>query len=254
MAEIDLTSPGAAFARQARMESRVVAVLTRAVDRFLGDVRHAVETAGLSLSAGVILGAWERRIADALESRQIDEDAREYLYAVIVESSLPTDAYDAARTLLTIAHEESWSASELRTEAREVFAPGARDLGITAAAAPRRPRNGANWAALDAAAGGDWMGKMKRDARTAVTGLDGLLTSQRLAEQGFTRRRWVTRKDDKVRETHAHAEGQTVEMDQPFIVGGYPLRYPGDRQGPPAIVINCRCVQVGVRFRPTRRY
>lgn len=254
MAEMDLTSPGAAFARQARMEGRIVALLTRAVDRFLGDVRRAVETGAATLSAGAILGAWESRVAEALASRQVDEQARAYIYAVVVESSTPSDAYAAARALLTIAHEEGWSAAELRAAAREIFSMGPLDLGITAAAAPRRPRNGANWAALDAAAGGDWMGKMKRDARTAVTGLDGLLTSQRLAEQGFTRRRWVTRKDDKVRETHAHAEGQTVTMEESFIVGGYPVRYPGDRQAPPEISINCRCVQVGVRFRPTRRY
>jgi hypothetical protein len=30
-------------------------------------------------------------------------------------------------------------------------------------------------------------------------------------------------------------------MDQPFIVGGEALQFPGDPAGSPEMVINCRC-------------
>lgn len=240
---LDLESPGAAFARQARMESRVVVLLTRALRGFLKDVRQALEESGFMLTAAQLAQRWQWHVDGALDTPQIDATARAYISEVVGESVLPGDAYNAAIALLTIAHEEQWTTRELRAEAAEVFAV------TDALEAAARRRHGANWDALDAASGGDFMAKMKRDARTAVTGLDGLLTSSELARQGYTRRRWVTMHDAKVRDTHRHAEGQTVGIDEPFVVGGASLRYPGDRQGPPGEVINCRCVQVGVRWR-----
>lgn len=58
---------------------------------------------------------------------------------------------------------------------------------------------------------------------------------------------WETMKDERVRPTHAVADGQTVPIDEPFIVGGYKMRFPGDvfTSNPPASeVIMCRCVEI----------
>lgn len=55
-------------------------------------------------------------------------------------------------------------------------------------------------------------------------------------------RMWTSMEDIKVRPSHRLADGQIVGLDQPFIVGGYNLRFPGDPLGPPREVINCRCV------------
>lgn len=247
---LDLESPGAAFARQARTESQVVALLKGALRSFLVDMRRLVVDDGFALTAGQVAARWRFHVDEAMDSYPVDDQARAYLVEVVAESAVPDDAYAAAIALLTIAHEEAWPASDLRAEAADVFAV---DESLTAAGSRRGPRHGANWEALDAAAGGDWMAKMKRDARTAVTGLEGLLTSQALGEQGYTRRRWVTMHDAKVRDAHRAVEGQTVAIGEPFIVGGYPLRYPGDRQAPPELCINCRCVQIGVRWRDPDR-
>ncbi|MBR3645984.1 MAG: hypothetical protein IKN54_06160 [Lachnospiraceae bacterium] len=56
---------------------------------------------------------------------------------------------------------------------------------------------------------------------------------------------WVSMRDEFVRPAHAAADGQTVPINEPFIVGGYPLYYPGDvSANPPAeLVICCRCVE-----------
>lgn len=50
---------------------------------------------------------------------------------------------------------------------------------------------------------------------------------------------WVASQDERTREAHAEADGQTVQMDEPFIVGGEALMYPGDPGGSAENVINC---------------
>lgn len=59
-------------------------------------------------------------------------------------------------------------------------------------------------------------------------------------------RTWITRRDAKVRDTHAQAEGQTVYGDQKFMVGGYEAEYPGDPKLPPQERCNCRCTVVSI--------
>jgi hypothetical protein len=59
---------------------------------------------------------------------------------------------------------------------------------------------------------------------------------------GTTFKAWRTQGDTSVRPTHQQAEfQQPIPLDQPFLVGGAHLRYPGDSSGPPEEVINCRC-------------
>ena len=76
-----------------------------------------------------------------------------------------------------------------------------------------------------------------------------------LEEAGFTKKRWLTSRDSRVRRPegnspydHVSADGQTVPITEPFIVSGEPLMYPGDRsRGATAgNLINCRCTVVGV--------
>lgn len=52
---------------------------------------------------------------------------------------------------------------------------------------------------------------------------------------------WLNTHDARTRPTHVEAGGQVVPLDAPFRVGGFDLMYPGDPQGPPGEVINCRC-------------
>lgn len=258
MADVeDLESPAVALARQARMEARIGSLLARALRGFLGWMREAVVEAGFALTAADIGAHWAEEVTTALDSPQVTDEAREYLLdALIGESAIPGDAHAAAVALLVLAHDGGWPRDELRRVAVEVFDPREGEArSFLEAAARRYPRHGADWEALDRAAGGDWMAKMRREARTAVTGLDGLLTSTKLAEQGYTRRTWVTRRDDHVRHEHALADRQTVGLDETFLVGGYPMRYPGDRLGVPiGLWISCRCVVVGTRWRKTRNF
>lgn len=52
---------------------------------------------------------------------------------------------------------------------------------------------------------------------------------------------WIATSDERTRDTHWEADGQTVGYDEPFEVGDDLLQYPGDPSGSAEEVINCRC-------------
>ena len=52
---------------------------------------------------------------------------------------------------------------------------------------------------------------------------------------------WLTSVDGRERASHRSTNGQVVDMDKPFNVGGELLMMPGDPRGRAANVINCRC-------------
>lgn len=62
-------------------------------------------------------------------------------------------------------------------------------------------------------------------------------------ESGKTVKIWQTELDDKVRLTHEIAEGQTVDIDGLFLIGGSMMRFPMDTMYDPLPeeTINCRC-------------
>lgn len=55
------------------------------------------------------------------------------------------------------------------------------------------------------------------------------------------RKTWISREDAVVRPAHAAAHGQTVEVLDPFVVGGENLMHPGDSNASAKNRINCRC-------------
>lgn len=52
---------------------------------------------------------------------------------------------------------------------------------------------------------------------------------------------WASAEDGRTRLSHAIADGQLVELNEAFIVGGSRLMIPGDPAGPAREIINCRC-------------
>jgi HK97 family phage portal protein len=109
-----------------------------------------------------------------------------------------------------------------------------------------------------------WAARLKRWARslaahliTAIVEGSSQAEVVALAQAGIidpeqVEQTWVTRRDERVRETHEDADGQTVSLGAPFIVGRALLRYPGDPAGPPEEIANCRC-WVRLRVRAPRR-
>lgn len=69
-----------------------------------------------------------------------------------------------------------------------------------------------------------------------------------LREQGgdsSLSKQWDTVMDGKERRAHEDANNDVQPLNQPFIVGGEKLLFPGDPTGKPSNVINCRC---GIRL------
>lgn len=63
-------------------------------------------------------------------------------------------------------------------------------------------------------------------------------------EGGEFEQLWLATEDSRTRPTHQAADGQRVPLGQPFTVGGFSLRFPGDPTGPPQEVIQCRCTSL----------
>lgn len=57
----------------------------------------------------------------------------------------------------------------------------------------------------------------------------------------FASKRWLATGDGRTRASHSAADGQTVRLSAPFLVGGARLDSPHDPFGPAAEVVNCRC-------------
>ena len=64
--------------------------------------------------------------------------------------------------------------------------------------------------------------------------------------RGYTKKRWLTEKDDKVRLTHELVDEKTVDIDGLFLVGDSLMRFPHDTkyEADPSEIINCRCACV----------
>lgn len=81
-----------------------------------------------------------------------------------------------------------------------------------------------------------------RNARTMITGAEnvGRLDSYKdLADQGVVQKKvWIATPDDRTRESHIDLDGEEVDIDQVF---SNDLEYPGDPNGDPSEVYNCRC-------------
>jgi HK97 family phage portal protein len=58
---------------------------------------------------------------------------------------------------------------------------------------------------------------------------------------GADRKKWRSRGDSRVRETHQKAHGQERDVGERFTVGGATLKYPGDPAAPVKEIARCRC-------------
>ena len=56
---------------------------------------------------------------------------------------------------------------------------------------------------------------------------------------------WLAWIDDKTRSGHAEYNGETVEMDEPYVIDGDELMFPGDSSlgAGPENLVNCRCTE-----------
>jgi len=53
---------------------------------------------------------------------------------------------------------------------------------------------------------------------------------------------WINTRDARTRRSHLAMTRDRIALNQPFMVGGVPMMYPGEVGAPAAEVVNCRCV------------
>ena len=90
-----------------------------------------------------------------------------------------------------------------------------------------------------------------RNARTAMTGAQNAGRQQayeRAEAMGIKlQKEWIATLDGRTRHSHGMADGQKVDINGLFKVGGCKMRYPGDvANGTAAEVYNCRCTMCTV--------
>lgn len=85
--------------------------------------------------------------------------------------------------------------------------------------------------------------RARRIAWTETTSVTNWGIEDAWRQTGLVKKKmWLTARDEKVRESHQALDGEVVEMDSGFTTSdGTVLRRPGDPDGPPGEVINCRC-------------
>lgn len=72
------------------------------------------------------------------------------------------------------------------------------------------------------------------------------INHQNLVDKKQTTHTWVSMRDERVRVSHWEADGQTVPINEPFIVNGHKMMFPGDDSlgAPIDEIINCRCIEL----------
>lgn len=84
-------------------------------------------------------------------------------------------------------------------------------------------------------------GRAATVARTASLSVYEASQLDGYAEAGIARKAWLSNRDSNTRDDHFDADGQEVDVDASFFVGGEYLRFPGDPLGSAGNIINCRC-------------
>ena len=85
--------------------------------------------------------------------------------------------------------------------------------------------------------------RSERIARTEMLSASNRGALEAYRQSGVVeRKRWLAARDDRTRDAHAEANGQTVALDVPFLVMGESVMAPGE--GSAANSINCRCTIV----------
>lgn len=80
------------------------------------------------------------------------------------------------------------------------------------------------------------------DLTVGAWGAGLLLAGSQAEDAGLSATRtWVSVGDDRVRDSHQEADGQTIGIADSYDVGGESLDYPGDPSGSPEETYNCRC-------------
>jgi SPP1 gp7 family putative phage head morphogenesis protein len=80
-----------------------------------------------------------------------------------------------------------------------------------------------------------------RVARTETAAAAGFGQREAAKQSGVVQlKRWISSRDDRVRDSHVDIDGEEQALDEPYSNG---LMFPGDPDGEPSESIQCRCAE-----------
>jgi len=89
--------------------------------------------------------------------------------------------------------------------------------------------------------------RAERIARTEVIGSSNFGNYEAMVQSNVVEEReWLATMDDRVRDSHAAMNGEHTSLGKPYSNG---LMYPGDPNGDPSEIVNCRCTEVVHKFK-----
>ncbi len=94
--------------------------------------------------------------------------------------------------------------------------------------------------------------RLEMIARTETHGAMSAGNHSLFQQAGVERKEWLATPDSRTRDSHLvawnrYSEGGNpgpIPLDHDFIVGGFHMKYPGDRRAPIHLWIQCRCVEL----------
>lgn len=222
---MDPESEAAALSGRQTLEEEYRAAVEPEVEAFLSDVQQAALVG--ALSAVAVMSLW-RATLGRLERKGVSPELVESLSI----SPIADEALTAAQQAMSAATGLGLAGAAREALIRERMGVDAGHLGSLESLEGRF----------------SWRGSSEAAIRTSATADFATSMLDQMRAEGYTHKRWMTRYDARVRETHVWADRQTVPIDDTFTVGGESLRYPGDPMGSTGETINCRCVLVAVRY------
>lgn len=221
-----LTSPGEALVERLELEREALAQARSVLDEFLlGVVEDALDDSVLTLGASL------RRWTEVVEKLTGPLSLREQSVRRLLASSIPALAFDTVTAVLGEGRENRRDADTLRVELTAAMHPDTGSVRRTAGEGLE-------------AVGMNWQSVLDRDMRTEVTASAAATRLEKMGPSGFAQKQWVAHHDATTRASHLVADGQTVAVSVPFVVGGFSLMFPADPAAPLSETLNCRCVVV----------
>lgn len=220
-----MTRINTALFERDQLEDRLDLDLWFAVEKFLAEVVNAAAETDFIVAAAVrdefawtnINARWGATIREL--SKKIDYiDVETFLN----ETDLPQIAFEAALEVAQQARSEGWSTYKTRNRLRRALLPHQQE---------GESKN-------------DFRNRVRAIARTEATRSYGSQKLKTLASGGFKEKMWVSKHDERTRDSHSAADGQVVRVTDYFSVGGENLMYPADPAGSAENTRNCRCVMV----------
>lgn len=209
--------------------------------------RAAAHSFGQQTSITAAVRPWEPPPDDLVDGATLEQDAQAKLkaqYVAILKAVTPADdlgiSWDISHAtpqalLASIAQRLGTLGDAIREQVKESIQAGYENgwsVAKTASAIIER---------VDSVAPGRAAALARTDLNALSNGASLAMASQ---VDGVNSKTWLATDDERTRETHAEADGQTVPIDQPFTVGGEQADYPGDPDLSDEESFNCRCTVI----------